>query len=45
MVRCGCFWGALCEFEKKVIECHSGSRYKDEYLAEIKKVRKLLEED
>jgi peptide methionine sulfoxide reductase MsrA len=45
MVRCGCFWGTLDEFEKRVIEVHEGSRYEDEYLTEIKKVRKLLEED
>ena len=45
MVRCGCFWGTLDEFEEKVIKVHKGSRYEDEYLAEIKKVRKLLEED
>ncbi len=33
MVRCGCFSGALTDFEKKVKETHGDSKYAKEYLA------------
>ena len=44
MVRCGCFWGTLDEFEKRVKEVHTGTQYEVEYMKEIAKVRKLFEE-
>jgi peptide methionine sulfoxide reductase MsrA len=45
MVRCGCFWGTLDEFEKRVKEVHAGTHHEVEYMKEIAKVRKLLEDD
>ena len=42
-VRCGCFFGTIAEFEKKVNETHSDNeQYRKEYLEAIKYVKAII---
>jgi len=39
IVQCGCFYGTLKEFQKKVKETHKGNKHEKEYLTAIKLVK------
>ena len=42
-VRCGCFFGTIAEFEKRVNETHQNNeQYRKEYLEAIKYVRAVM---
>jgi hypothetical protein len=41
-VTCGCFNGTLDNFEKAVIETHKGTKYAQEYLSWIKRVKNYI---
>ena len=41
VVQCGCFYGTLTEFQKKVTETHKGSFYGQEYMAVVNHIKEL----
>ena len=42
-VSCGCFTGAIDEFEKKVKQTHAGTKYEVQYISAIQMAKAVIE--
>jgi|SRR3989304_1356965 len=43
MVRCGCYWGSIIDFESRVLSTHNDNQYTQEYFLAIEYVKKSYE--